>query len=100
MTEEWKLHCRNNPILAEIPEAIDPVFRYQPWGEDGKKLHPMIYINMSDTTKSRKRGKFSLYDYEDMVCLKIYLVRGNYECNVKKFSYDPIIWFYQTPDIP
>lgn len=64
------------------------------------KQESQVYINLSDATKSRKRGEFSLYYYEDMVCLKIYLVRGNYECDVKKFSYDPIIWFYQTPDIP
>ena len=64
------------------------------------KQESQVYINLSDTTKSRKRGEFSLYDYEDMVCLKIYLVRGYYECDVKKFSYNPIIWFYLTPDIP
>ena len=37
------------------------------------KQESQVYINLSDTTKSRKRGEFSLYDYEDMVCLKIYL---------------------------
>lgn len=58
-----------------------------------------VYISFSDTTKSRKRGELSPYDYEDWVRLKVYLVRGDYECDVKKFSYDPIIWFYMTPDI-
>lgn len=64
------------------------------------KQESQVYINLSDTRKVEKEVSSSLYDYEDMVCLKIYLVRGNYECDVKKFSYDPIIWFYMTPDIP
>lgn len=64
------------------------------------KQKAQVYISLSDTTKSRKRGEFSSYDYEDVVRLKIYLVRGGYEYDVKKFSYDPIIWFYMTPDIP
>lgn len=60
------------------------------------KQEAQVYINLSDTTKSRKKGELTPYDYEDLLRLKIYLVRGNYECDIKKFSYDPIIWFYSA----
>ena len=35
-----------------------------------------------------------------MIRLKIKSVQNDYECEVNNFSYDPIIWFYMTPDTP
>lgn len=63
------------------------------------KQEAQVYISLSDTTKIREKGEISPYSYIDMIRLKINLVQNDYECEVKKFSYDPIIWFYMTPDI-
>lgn len=63
------------------------------------KQEAQVYISLSDTTKFREKGEIIPYSYIDMIRLKIKLVQNDYECEVKKFSYDPIIWFYMTPDI-
>lgn len=64
------------------------------------KQESQVYISLSDTTKIREKGETSPYSYRDMIRLKIKSVQNDYECEVKKFSYNPIIWFYMTPDTP
>ena len=64
------------------------------------KQESQVYVSLSDTTKSRKRGEISPYSYIDMIRLKIKSVQNDYEFEVKNFSYDPAIWFYMTPDMP
>ena len=64
------------------------------------KQESQVYVSLSDTTKSRKRGEISPYSYIDMIRLKIKSVQNDYEYEVKNFSYDPAIWFYMTPEMP